>query len=100
MSAAIAFTPFAPATACLLSCSSPASLPRHSAGRVCCPGSPFHSSLLPPERIEEHRALVRLSTHGRHIVAAGSGHWIQFDEPELVVAAIREVVEHTRRRPV
>jgi pimeloyl-ACP methyl ester carboxylesterase len=47
------------------------------------------SGALPPDQIEEHRALARLSSSGRHVVAARSGHWIQFDEPELVVAAIR-----------
>jgi pimeloyl-ACP methyl ester carboxylesterase len=55
------------------------------------------SGALPPERIEEHRALARLSSSGRHVVAAGSGHWVQFDEPELIVAAIREVVAQVRR---
>lgn len=55
------------------------------------------SGELPPERIEEHRQLARLSSNGRHIVARKSGHWIQFDEPELVVTAIREVVDQVRR---
>jgi pimeloyl-ACP methyl ester carboxylesterase len=31
------------------------------------------------------------------VIAAGSGHWIQFDEPELIVTAIREVVAQVRR---
>jgi pimeloyl-ACP methyl ester carboxylesterase len=54
------------------------------------------SGRLRPERIEEHRALARLSSNGRHVIAARSGHWIQFDEPELVVAAIRDVVDQAR----
>jgi pimeloyl-ACP methyl ester carboxylesterase len=29
--------------------------------------------------------------HGRHIVAERAGHWIQFDDPELVIATIRDV---------
>lgn len=49
------------------------------------------SAQLPPERIEEHRRLARLSSTGRHAVAERSGHWIPFDEPDLVVEAIREV---------
>jgi pimeloyl-ACP methyl ester carboxylesterase len=49
------------------------------------------SGELPESRIDEHRDLARLSPAGRHVVAAGSGHWIQFDEPEVVVEAIREV---------
>jgi len=48
------------------------------------------------ERIQEHQDLARLSSKGRHIVARRSGHWIQFDEPELVAAAIREVVDQSR----
>jgi len=27
------------------------------------------------------------------VIAARSGHWIQFDEPDLVVEIIREVVK-------
>jgi pimeloyl-ACP methyl ester carboxylesterase len=50
----------------------------------------------PPEVIDQHRQLARLSSQGRHIVAHASGHWIQFDEPDLVVAAIREVVDRAR----
>jgi pimeloyl-ACP methyl ester carboxylesterase len=50
------------------------------------------SGELPPERIEEHRRLARLSRSGQHVVADKSGHWIHFDEPDLVVAAVRGVV--------
>jgi pimeloyl-ACP methyl ester carboxylesterase len=46
--------------------------------------------------IDRHRQLARLSPKGRHVIAARSGHWIQFDEPELVVAIIRETVEGAR----
>jgi pimeloyl-ACP methyl ester carboxylesterase len=49
------------------------------------------------ETIAAHRKLARLSLQGRHLVAARSGHWIQFDEPELIVKTIREIVDHTRR---
>jgi pimeloyl-ACP methyl ester carboxylesterase len=45
-----------------------------------------------PETIARHRALARLSSHGRHIVAERAGHWIQFDDPELVIATIRGLV--------
>jgi hypothetical protein len=31
------------------------------------------------------------------MIATNSGHWIQFDEPDLVVAAIRDMVECARR---
>jgi len=50
-----------------------------------------------PETIEKHRALARLSSEGRHMIASGTGHWIQFDDPSLVVAAVRDVVERVRR---
>lgn len=45
-------------------------------------------------------ALARTSTLGLHIVASKSAHWVQFDEPELLVETIREVVEASRRRHV
>ncbi len=54
------------------------------------------SGELPPDRVEEHRQLARLSSRGQHIVARKSGHWIQFDEPELIVEAIRSVVARAR----
>ena len=34
----------------------------------------------------------------RHVVAANSGHWIHLDEPELVVDAVRELIEHEFRQ--
>lgn len=45
-----------------------------------------------PEQLQEREALARRSPRGKHIIAAKSGHWIQLDEPELVVQAIREMV--------
>jgi pimeloyl-ACP methyl ester carboxylesterase len=39
----------------------------------------------------------RISTQARFVVAEKSGHWIQLDEPELVVNSIRELVELARR---
>jgi pimeloyl-ACP methyl ester carboxylesterase len=50
----------------------------------------------PPEVSASHRALAHTSSRGRHIVASTSSHWVQFDEPELVVKAIREVVDAAR----
>jgi pimeloyl-ACP methyl ester carboxylesterase len=49
-----------------------------------------------PEQLEEREAIVRRSPRGRHIIARRSGHWIQLDEPELVVEAIREMIEAVR----
>lgn len=45
-----------------------------------------------PEQLEEREEMARRSPRGRHIVARKSGHWIQLDEPELVVEAIRELL--------
>lgn len=50
----------------------------------------------PPDVIAKHRELARFSPSGRHVVAAG-GHWIQFDEPDLVVTIIRDIVDRARR---
>ena len=51
----------------------------------------------PPATLTRHRQLAGLSSQGRHLVATKSGHWIQFDEPELVVAAVRDVIDRARR---
>jgi pimeloyl-ACP methyl ester carboxylesterase len=40
-----------------------------------------------------HIELAAQSSRGKRIVAEQSGHYIQFDQPELVVDAIREVVK-------
>ncbi len=37
----------------------------------------------------EHEHDARLSTRGEHIVVPGTGHWLQLDAPDEVVAAIR-----------
>jgi pimeloyl-ACP methyl ester carboxylesterase len=50
-----------------------------------------------PDTLAEHRQLAGLSSQGRHVIAAKSGHWVQFDEPGLVVTAIREIVELARQ---
>jgi pimeloyl-ACP methyl ester carboxylesterase len=55
------------------------------------------SDAQPPDTITRHRQLAHLSSRGRHMLATKSGHWIQFDEPDLVVTAIREIVERARQ---
>jgi len=42
-----------------------------------------------------HEQLARASVRGRHVLAAASGHWVPFDEPGLIVDAVRELVEKT-----
>jgi hypothetical protein len=44
-----------------------------------------------------HEELARISTRGRVVLAAKSGHWVPYDEPELIVDAIRDIVEDFRR---
>lgn len=46
----------------------------------------------PPDQIAAHRALADRSADGRHVIAARSAHWVQFDEPALVVTLVRELV--------
>ena len=46
----------------------------------------------PAEILDRHRQLANLAPQGRHVIATRSGHWIQFDEPELVAECIRRIV--------
>ena len=41
--------------------------------------------------------LLTRSTNSKQIIAEGSGHAIHQDQPEVVIAAIREVVDATQR---
>ena len=43
----------------------------------------------PRAELAAHRELAAASPRGRHVVATQSGHWILFDEPELIVEAVR-----------
>ena len=47
----------------------------------------------PPEQVAAHRLMADASDRGRHVIAARSAHWIQFDEPELIVEAIRSIID-------
>jgi pimeloyl-ACP methyl ester carboxylesterase len=44
-----------------------------------------------PEQLDERERMARRSLRGQHIVARKSGHWIQLDQPELVVESVREM---------
>ena len=50
-----------------------------------------------PGPMETHRLLARASVIGRHLIAGNSAHWIQFDEPELIAAAVRQLVDDSRK---
>ena len=47
----------------------------------------------PPEQVAAHRRLADASAHGRVVIAERSAHWVQFDEPEIIVRIVRELVE-------
>ncbi len=44
------------------------------------------------ERVKQgHAALAKLSRSGTHVVAEGSGHWVQLDRPDAIAKSLREV---------
>jgi len=51
-----------------------------------------------PERLAEQAEIVSFSTSGKNVVAETSGHWIPLDEPELIVAAVAEVLELAKQQ--
>jgi len=46
---------------------------------------------------ETQDELASLSSRGERIIAEGSGHYIQIDRPDLVIASVRRVVEAVRK---
>ena len=48
------------------------------------------------EHRADHAAMAALSSRGKLVIATRSGHHVQLDEPELVIATIRELVEAVR----
>jgi pimeloyl-ACP methyl ester carboxylesterase len=46
----------------------------------------------PAEQLAAHRVMADASAHGRHIVASKSAHWIQFDEPQLIVDVVKDMI--------
>ncbi|MCC7008923.1 MAG: alpha/beta hydrolase [Acidobacteria bacterium] len=50
-----------------------------------------------PYRVNQQDALARLSSQGAHLIAKRSGHWIPLDEPEWIVAVIRDLVDTVRK---
>ena len=47
-------------------------------------------------RLQMQEALASLSSRSKHVIAEKSGHYIQRDQPQLVIESIRQVVEATR----
>jgi pimeloyl-ACP methyl ester carboxylesterase len=50
------------------------------------------------EKRQQKEAQARLSRNGKFVVAEKSGHAIHMDQPDLVIDAIRQVVEAVRNR--
>ncbi len=46
---------------------------------------------------DDQRDLASMSPQGRQVIADKSGHFVQMDEPELVIQAIQEVVDKSRQ---
>jgi pimeloyl-ACP methyl ester carboxylesterase len=69
-------------------------------------GSPRQYADIPPPlaahmarvKPELHRDLSRLSTNSRLVIAERSGHFIHQDQPDLVIDAIRRMVDEARRQ--
>ncbi len=49
-------------------------------------------------RLRADAALARLSSRGRHVLVAGSGHWVPLDAPEAVIDAIVTLIQQIRAR--
>ena len=47
-------------------------------------------------KLEQQKSLLKLSTNSKQIMAKNSGHYIQFDEPDLVIETIRQLVENNK----
>ena len=45
-----------------------------------------------------HDRLAALSTHGSNSVVPGSGHYIQYDQPQVVIDAVKQAVTEIRGR--
>jgi pimeloyl-ACP methyl ester carboxylesterase len=52
-----------------------------------------------PAELSERDSWTEENPAGRHIRVAEGGHWLQLDRPELVVAAVKELVEKARNKP-
>jgi pimeloyl-ACP methyl ester carboxylesterase len=65
-------------------------------------GKPAFSWLTPSRisraRLDNQRALCALSPRSRQFIAARSGHFPQFSEPEVIVQAVREVAQWATSR--
>lgn len=63
-------------------------------------GKPFSNDSEEEEqkRLQDQTALTKLSGNSKQIIAHNSGHHIQLDEPDVVVEAIREIMEMVKKK--
>ena len=47
-------------------------------------------------QLADRDLIARRAPRGKHILVKNSGHWIHLDQPQAVIAAIREIVEIVR----
>jgi pimeloyl-ACP methyl ester carboxylesterase len=47
--------------------------------------------------LKERNSWVQESTHGHHIRMENGGHWLQLEQPDIVVEVIRELVGCVRQ---
>ena len=52
----------------------------------------------PRDQTAAHQQLADAAARGRLVVAGHSAHWVQFDEPDIIVQAVRELVEQASSR--
>jgi pimeloyl-ACP methyl ester carboxylesterase len=52
----------------------------------------------PAARLDEHAAIAAHSQHGKQVIADKGAHWVHLDQPELVVEAVREIVQSFREK--
>jgi pimeloyl-ACP methyl ester carboxylesterase len=62
------------------------------------PTTVISSGNQPADQIEMQKTLADASHRGRHLIAARSTHWIQFDEPELITGAVEDLFNSPSRR--
>jgi pimeloyl-ACP methyl ester carboxylesterase len=65
-----------------------ASLPDVAAAVASLPPPSVRTIVISPAEYPEHQGL------GNHVLAEGSGHWVHLDRPDLIVDAVRALLNH------
>ena len=64
-----------------------------TAFRADLPLTVLSASSMPRHEMEQNERLAASSMQGRHEVVEGSGHWVQLDQPKVVIKAIKEMLD-------